>query len=186
MPRSLRRLARCALLLALAACGSQSGAPAQPGTQDRSQPLSSAPVARAQGNPVAQAAPAAEQGATPNAQANAPAYAPDVNAALAYDPADPLADLEAADALDRMARGKGDDIKPPPGGCAVADGGRRIWPAPGPAAIVALARGFAIAGYAVRDGREQLFVVHVPENGLPEPVRPGVQRRMRRPRPAGR
>jgi len=38
----------------------------------------------------------------------------------AYDPKDPLANLEAADALDRYARGPQNDAKPEPGGCAVA------------------------------------------------------------------
>ena len=42
------------------------------------------------------------------------------------------------------------------------DAGRRVWPAPGPAAIAAVGKGFVVAGYAVRDGHEQLFAVHVP------------------------
>jgi hypothetical protein len=98
----------------------------------------------------------------------------DVQKALAYDPKDPLADLEAADALDKMAQrgehkaqGSG---TPPRGGCVVLDAGSRVWPASGPAAIAAVGRGFVVAGYATRDGREQLFVVHVTEGALPEPI----------------
>src|SRR5262249_47475557 len=38
------------------------------------------------------------------------------------------------------------------------------------AAIVSTGRDFVIAGYAQREGREQLFVVHVAEGALPEPI----------------
>jgi hypothetical protein len=98
----------------------------------------------------------------------------EVQKALAYDPGDPLANLEAADALDKLGQRPGSaaqsSLKPPRGGCAVLDAGRRVWPAPGPAAIAAIGRGFVVAGYAQRAGREQLFVVHVTENALPEPI----------------
>jgi hypothetical protein len=110
---------------------------------------------------------AAPDGDAPAVPRDTPA---DIAAALAYDPKDPLANLEAADALDKMARGPRGDGKPPAGGCAVVDGGRRVWPGKGPAAIAAVGRGFVIAGYARREGREQLFVVHLPEQGLPQPI----------------
>jgi hypothetical protein len=93
-----------------------------------------------------------------------------VEAVLAYDPKDPLANLEAADALDRMAKGEDRDVKPKPSSCAILHEGRRVWPAPGPAAIVGLGRGFVVAGYAMRGGREQLFVVHVGPDALPDPI----------------
>jgi hypothetical protein len=90
---------------------------------------------------------------------------------MAYDDADPLADLEAADALDQMGQvqplGK---QAPPKNGCVVLDSGRRVWPLPGPVAITGLSRGFAVAGYARKDAREQLFLVSVPAEGLPEPI----------------
>jgi hypothetical protein len=98
------------------------------------------------------------------------ATAEDLERALAYDPADPLANLEAADALDRHARGEVSKAAPEANACAVIDPGRRVWPAAGPPAITAVGRGFVVSGYAVRDGREQLFAVHVPERGLPQPI----------------
>ena len=100
----------------------------------------------------------------------------DIQKALEYDPEDPLADLESADAIDKLAHGGArartgePDPKPPAGGCVVLDEGRRIWPASGPTAIVAVADAFVVAGYAMRDGREQLFVVRVPKDALPEPI----------------
>jgi hypothetical protein len=106
------------------------------------------------------------------APAPAPAAPPDVEAALAYDDADPLGNLEAADALDRM--GKVEPLpatKAPKGSCAVLEAGRRVWPLPGPVAIAALASGFAVAGYTKKgESSEQLFLVSVPVNGLPEPI----------------
>ncbi|MFI5309459.1 MAG: hypothetical protein ACHQ53_19035, partial [Polyangiales bacterium] len=96
----------------------------------------------------------------------------DVEKALAYDPKDPLANLEAADALDRMARAPevAADVKPKHGSCVVVDAGRRVWPAPGPSAIAAVGRDFVVAGYATREGREQLFLVRLSEKGATEPI----------------
>jgi hypothetical protein len=96
----------------------------------------------------------------------------EVQKALAYDPKDPLGNLEAADALDRMARAPAvaADVKPKRGSCAIADAGRRVWPAPGPSAIAAVGRDFVIAGYATREGREQLFVVRSSDKGVTEPI----------------
>lgn len=116
-----------------------------------------------------QAAPPKEPASAP---APAPAHAADIEAALAYDDADPLGNLEAADALDRM--GKMEPLAntaPPKHGCAVLEPGRRVWNAPGPVSITALERGFAVAGYAKKgDAGEQLFLVSVPASGLPEPI----------------
>jgi hypothetical protein len=94
----------------------------------------------------------------------------DVEKALAYDPKDPLGDLEAADALDKLGQPAQNDATPPKGGCVLIDAGRRVWPAAGPAAIASVGRGFVIAGYAPRDGREQLFVVQLAADGRPKPV----------------
>lgn len=95
----------------------------------------------------------------------------DVERALAYDPADPLGDLKSADELDKYAQGaETSDAKPEQGRCVVVDAGRRVWPAPGPASIASVGHGFVVAGYAMREGREQLFTVHVPERGLPQPM----------------
>lgn len=129
-------------------------------------PKSVAPISAASPPALGGERPAVAEGA-PAAQPQAPT---EIAEALAYDPKDPLANLEAADALDKMARGPRGDGKPPAGGCAVVDAGRRVWPGSGPAAIAAVGRGFVIAGYAQREGREQLYVVHLPEDGLPEPI----------------
>ncbi len=169
------RGARGALLL-LAACALGCSSAPRP-----EQPPESSPKPRAS----AQAAPAprAASGNAPAAAAAAPApaqaasaqaaqEATDVEQALAYDPKDPLANLEAADALDHMARrpeGKG-DARPPRGGCALLDAGMRVWPVAGPSAIAAVGKGFVVAGYAQHEGREQIFVVHVPAGGTPEPI----------------
>jgi hypothetical protein len=69
-----------------------------------------------------------------------------------------------------MGRGDVRNVKVPAGGCAVVDAGRRVWPAPGPVTVDALPRGFVVAGYALRDGRDQAFVVRVSDEGRPEPV----------------
>jgi hypothetical protein len=126
--------------------------------------------------------------AAPAAPAPAPGAAPaallvDPEAVLAYDDNDPLADLEAADALDQMGKVQPlGEQQPPKGGCVVLDPGRRVWPAPGPVAISGLSRGFAVAGYARKAAtpaapaappqelREQLFLVSVPTEGRPEPI----------------
>jgi hypothetical protein len=105
------------------------------------------------------------------ADKQAPAAAPvDVDSVLAYDPADPLANLEAADALDSAAAPLNSDVKPPLRGCAVVHAGRRVWPTPGPANVVSLGRGFAVVGYASKDEHDQLFLVHLPASGQPEPI----------------
>jgi hypothetical protein len=93
-----------------------------------------------------------------------------VEKALAYDPKDPLGDLEAADALDKLGQTAQSDAKAPKNGCVLIDAGRRVWPASGPAAIASVGKGFVVAGYAPRDGREQLFVVQLGVDGRPKPV----------------
>jgi hypothetical protein len=122
------------------------------------------PAGSAKGIPPATALP-------PNDPEPPKAAAPtDIERALAYDPKDPLADLEAADALDKLGQPAQNDSAPPKGGCVLVDAGRRVWPATGPAAIISLGRGFVVAGYAPRDGREQLFVVQIDAEGRPKPV----------------
>jgi len=141
------------------------------GTTHAPQPPPASEPPRANAPTVATAAPAAAQPSTAPAPEPEPAAAPtDVEKALAYDPADPLGDLESADALDRMGQGNTRAVTPPAGGCAVQDAGRRVWPAPGPVTIDALPRGFVVAGYALRDGRDQVYVVRVGDDGKPEPV----------------
>ena len=154
--RSTRRLLALACLLG---CGQGANTTPQP-------PPGAEP-------PKAAATPAAPPLAPKTAPAATPeplAVPTDVEKALAYDPKDPLGDLESADALDRMAQGGAREVKPPAGGCALIDAGRRVWPAPGPVTIDALPRGFVVAGYALRDGRDQAFVVRVGDDGKPEPV----------------
>jgi hypothetical protein len=132
-------------------------------------------VEQGQSKPAAQpTSPGPASSASPASPAP-PAQLVDPEAVLAYDDKDPLADLEAADALDQM--GKVQPLSkeaPPKGGCVVLDPGRRVWPAPGPVAISGLSSGFAVAGYARKAGapelREQLFLVSVPAEGLPEPI----------------
>lgn len=110
--------------------------------------------------------------AEPSPAPSAPAQPTDVEAALAYDDADPLGNLEAADALDRMGKMEPLPNTPAPKhGCVVLDPGRRVWATPGPVSITSLGRGFAVAGYAKKgEANEQLFLVSVPANGLPEPI----------------
>jgi hypothetical protein len=100
----------------------------------------------------------------------------DVERALAYDPNDPLGELEAADALDRMAStttaspAARTPAKPPDNGCAVIEAGQRVWPSPGPAAIASIGQSFVVAGYAMHKGREQLFLVRTALGAKPEPI----------------
>lgn len=182
----LQRVSRplCVLVaLAMQSCG------ASPKPEQR---LQSAPKAQPATAPMAHAADKRESVTTAAAPAtvagNAPAASPstvaaeparvepattDVQKVLAYDPKDPLADLEAADALDKMAQhadSPAKSVTPARGRCAVMQAGQRVWPASGPTAISALGRDFVVAGYAQRDGREQLFVVHARDGALPQPI----------------
>jgi hypothetical protein len=129
-----------------------------------------APAARnpALGAPEPEA-PAPDAPATPprNLDPNLP---PDVAAALAYDPNDPLADLESADALDRRAAGVTADGPVPRRACAAAGAPMRVWPRGGPPAIAAAGDGFVIAGYDRREATEQVYVVAWPSDGLPRPL----------------
>jgi hypothetical protein len=100
----------------------------------------------------------------------------EVERALAYDPNDPLGELESADALDRMASGNSPSQaaktpgKPPSNGCVVVEPGQRVWPSPGPAAIATIGESFVVAGYAMHDGHEQLFLVRTTLGSKPEPI----------------
>jgi hypothetical protein len=99
-----------------------------------------------------------------------------VERALAYDPADPLGQLESADALDRAAgeldtRAQKPTVKAPAAGhCVLQRAGQRVWPSPAPPAIASVGDGFVIAGYDTSDGRERLFVVRSARNSRPEPI----------------
>jgi hypothetical protein len=107
----------------------------------------------------------------PSATPSAPAQPTDIEAALAYDDADPLGNLEAADALDRMGKMEPLPNTPAPKkSCVVLDPGRRVWATPGPVSIASLGRGFAVAGYAKKgEASEQLFLVSVPAIGSGKP-----------------
>lgn len=170
-PRLSERSSCLLVVLAVATCQACGSGP------KTDQPVESLPKAHAQASAPAQPpqkpAPSQQHAEVPAAEP-APVEEPtDVQKVLAYDPKDPLANLEAADALDKMAQrptGATQTTKVPHGACVVLDAGRRVWPAPGPAAVAAVGRDFVVAGYAQREGREQLFVVHVTEGGLPEPI----------------
>ncbi len=91
--------------------------------------------------------------------------------ALRYDEQDPLANLEAADELDRGARGvQLKNITPPAHGCALTETPRRIWTERAVASITAFGSGFVVAGYAQREGQERVFVLHLPSSGSLAPV----------------
>lgn len=172
--RTLTFAAALGCALGLLGCG---------GTPKSEPPQPAVPSARAEAEPKP-AAPAAAP--SPSTAVAEPAVLADVETALAYDDADPLADLEAADALDRM--GKAEPLaktKAPKGGCVVLDPGRRVWQSSGsiamPVAIAALRDGFAVAGYARKPAaadtagaagveREQVYLVAVPAEALPKPI----------------
>jgi ATP-dependent DNA helicase DinG len=122
----------------------------------------------------AAASPPAEPGAAPPCSSCARPD-PEVERALQYDPADPLGELEKADALDRMASGgakrrKPNASRPAAGGCSIIEPGQRIWRVPGPAAVASIGAGFVVAGYAQSEAREQIFVVRVAADTKPEPI----------------
>lgn len=94
---------------------------------------------------------------------------PRVAEALRYDPADPLANLETADALDRPLRAK-KKVDPPKRGCVVSEEPRPVWPVEGIANVAAVDNEFVIAGYATRGEAEQLFIVRVTAAGKLQPV----------------
>lgn len=143
-------------------------------------------TAQAQGQPSAPkpaalpAVPAPQVNAAPLAaepEPNQPPTAagpsnPAVAEALRYDPADPLADLEKADALDRGAgRMPETAAEPPARGCVLVSAPRRVWSSPGLAAVAALGADFVVAGYApAADGGEKLFVVRAAVTGALEPL----------------
>lgn len=160
-----------------------------PRDMERSEAQAQAPVVaqapasakEAPANPTAPDAPAPNTAPAPPPATDAPGpdapapgagpvLPPDVAAALAYDPDDPLGNLESADALDRRA-GALDKIDPVPRrGCAAASGAVRVWPRGGPPAIAAAGDGFVIAGYDRRDTGEQAYLVSWPSEGLPRPL----------------
>jgi hypothetical protein len=119
--------------------------------------------------------PAPAPGAPAAAPAPTAAAAPkpgSIEEALHYDPADPLANLEAADVLDRGAAHRAPPRSKPVAArsCAVHEEPRRVWSKPGIATLTALGSGYVLAGYTRSGDAEQLFVVHVTESGKLEPV----------------
>jgi hypothetical protein len=108
--------------------------------------------------------------APPSAAAPASKNSAEIEEALRYDPVDPLANLEAADVLDRGARSGPRKVVVPARGCVVSDEPRRIWSTPGVASIAAFGGGFVLAGYTHGSAGEQVFVVHVTAAGKLEPV----------------
>jgi hypothetical protein len=151
------------LLLVLSSCGS---------TPKTDTPEPVGPTSQVAGRNVSEPAKPMPAAPPANEAAAVPSAPSDIEAALAYDDADPLGDLEAADALDRMGKMEPlPNTAAPKGSCVVLDPGRRVWQTPGPVAIAALERGFAVAGYARKgEAGEQLFLVSVPASGLPEPI----------------
>jgi len=104
-------------LLALHGCGS---------TPRNDAPEPTGPASQVAGRATPPAPVPAPEPAREPSQAAVPATPTDIEAALAYDDADPLANLEAADALDRM--GKAEPLPstaPPKNGCVVLDAGAR-------------------------------------------------------------
>lgn len=173
----------CALLAAVGCDRAQQGhapsehaaAPLSEGARVDAPPAHTvAPPARADAL-LAQSAPPA----APRAHADAavsPRAAREPNAvdrALAYDPNDPLGELESADAIDRIAgtkapakRGK----EPAPGTCVVLTEAQRVWPEPTPPAIARAGSGFVVAGYSPHEAGERLFLVRTALDAKPEPI----------------
>lgn len=118
--------------------------------------------------PPAQPAPPAPP-PTPEPAAEVPP-APTPEEVLAYDEADPLAELEKADGLTSAAVGDLSRKPAPKQGCAVVDGPRRLRLGGSHPALTATGHGFALAGYATRDGVESVFVIDLPSAGAPRPV----------------
>jgi hypothetical protein len=128
----------CAALIFVGGCGS---------TPKNEPPEPVGPTSQVTGRKAPVEPPAAPAEASP--VPSTPAQPADIEAALAYDDADPLGNLEAADALDRMGKMEPLPNTPAPKkGCVVLDPGRRVWATPGPVSIASLGRGFAGAGYA--------------------------------------
>lgn len=96
-----------------------------------------------------------------------------VERALAYDPADPLANLEAADAL--SAQGNQGAFPDLTGPCQWVSRPRRLWPQPAQLAVTAAANTFVVGGYATSGASgasggagDLLFVLRVEGEGLPK------------------
>jgi hypothetical protein len=61
--------------------------------------------------------------------------------------------------------------RPPTRGCApIERKPARVWPAPGPTAMVAIDNRFVVAGYARENGTERVFAVSVSPESLPLPL----------------
>lgn len=167
--RSVRRPWLLACVLALLACNA-SDAPhsaAQAPTAPKPPVPPVQPTAAAVPAPAAPTPPRAPVVQSPSAPS--PASNSRVAEALRYDPADPLANLESADALDRRGRDK-PLAGVPARGCAMLEDPRPVWSEPGVANVAASGNEFIVAGYASRDAEEKLFVVRLTNSGKLEPV----------------
>jgi hypothetical protein len=188
----MARAGCCGLALVLLACNGASPAaqavghaPLPPSAaaseppaaaSDRLAPAAQAPSAQPPVGPAPLAAalavePVAEAHLPPSAAAPIARDNARVSDALRYDPADPLADLERADELDRgAAQARGAPAAIPARGCALDGQARRIWPAPGIANVAAFGDDFVVTGYARDAQTERVFVVHVTAAGEAAPV----------------
>lgn len=160
-----------ACALALVGCtasdASHSAAQAPAAPKPPGQPNAPAPRAPTVAVPAAPTPPE-----TPVVQApSAPSLAPNsrVAEALRYDPADPLGNLESADALDRRGRDK-PLASVPARGCATLEDPRPVWSESGVANVAASGNEFIVAGYASRAAEERLFVVRLTSSDKLEPV----------------
>jgi hypothetical protein len=162
-PAQLGRSLRVTLLFAAVGCSQGADGPS--------------PVLLAQTAPVPKGASAPPSAAAPPAPQPSAAALPEpvrvtnprVAEALRYDPADPLANLESADALDPQLRNKKrGDL--PKRGCVVVEEPRPVWTETGIANVAAFDDEFVVAGYASRGAEERLFVVRVTAAGKLEPI----------------
>lgn len=105
----------------------------------------------------------------PSAEAVAPVADPRVSKLLDYDPADPLADLEKADAL---AAGPSATPTLAGGGrCRAIGAPQRLAAGALDATVVAAGDAFVVAGYERIGEREQVRLLSLPQRGLPTPLR---------------
>ncbi|MDD9939920.1 MAG: hypothetical protein OXU20_02545 [Myxococcales bacterium] len=125
-------------------------------------------------SPPGPASPVSTQGSSDSADDTSGGMPTSVQEALAYDPKDPLADLEKADVLDgptTAVQGGGpcQPLSPP----------QRLWQTPARLAITVAGPEFVVAGYTLPtpaaddrgDPSERVFVVSMTEQGLPKPLR---------------
>lgn len=158
----------CVLSLLGSACGGGAPpkSPAPSGDEPAALPAepSKAPAAAEPKPGMAAPAPATEPSALPPPSTGAgPA------ALLAYDEADPLGDLEGADAITGPAP---ESALQPGGPCRELGPPQRITASDVVASVVAVGDGFVVAAYEKKGKAEQVMLRAVPAagNGLPKPL----------------